>query len=150
MLLRSDSFKKLESILIFATHKRTCDQMASVLTQNGMNAASYHAGKTDHQRYAIQKMFISNQIRVLVCTIAFSMGIDKSDIQSVIHYDMPKSIENYVQEIGRAGRDGKLARCHMFLNNEDFFLIRRLILTDLLDHYNALKLTNKVIVESKR
>ena len=63
---------------------------------------------------------------------------------------MPKSIENYVQEIGRAGRDGKLARCHMFLNNEDFFLIRRLILGDLLDHYNALKLTNKVIVEAKR
>ena len=56
------------------------------------------------------------------------MGIDKSDVQSVIHYDMPKSVENYVQEIGRAGRDGKLARCHLFLNNEDFFLIRRLIL----------------------
>ena len=78
------------------------------------------------------------------------MGIDKSDIQSVIHYDMPKSIENYVQEIGRAGRDGKLARCHMFLNNDDFFQIRRLILADLLDHYNALKLTNKIIVEGKR
>ena len=78
------------------------------------------------------------------------MGIDKSDIQSVIHYDMPKSIENYVQEIGRAGRDGKLARCHLFLNNDDFFQIRRLILTDLLDNYNALKLTNKIIVESKR
>ena len=95
-------------------------------------------------------MFISNQIRCLVCTIAFSMGIDKSDIQSVIHYDMPKSIENYVQEIGRAGRDGTLARCHLFLNNDDFFQIRRLILTDLLDNYNALKLTNKIIVESKR
>jgi ATP-dependent DNA helicase Q4 len=78
------------------------------------------------------------------------MGIDKSDIQSVIHYDMPKSIENYVQEIGRAGRDGKLARCHLFLNNEDFFLIRRLIFTDLLDNYNALKLTNKIIIEAKR
>jgi ATP-dependent DNA helicase Q4 len=78
------------------------------------------------------------------------MGIDKSDIQSVIHYDMPKSIENYVQEIGRAGRDGRLSRCHLFLNNEDFFLIRRLILTDLLDNYNALKLTNKVIVEAKK
>lgn len=78
------------------------------------------------------------------------MGIDKSDIQSVIHYDMPKSVENYVQEIGRAGRDGKLARCHMFLHNEDFFLIRRLVLADVLDHYNALKLTNKIIVESKR
>ena len=78
------------------------------------------------------------------------MGIDKSDIQSVIHYDMPKSIENYVQEIGRAGRDGTLARCHLFLNNEDFFLLRRLILTDLLDNYNALKLTNKIVVEGKK
>ena len=63
---------------------------------------------------------------------------------------MPKSIENYVQEIGRAGRDGTLARCHMFLNNDDFFQIRRLILSDLLDNYNALKLTNKIIVDSKR
>jgi ATP-dependent DNA helicase RecQ len=79
-LLRSDSFKKLDSILIFATHKRTCDLLAQVLNQNGMNAGSYHAGKTDQQRQAIQKMFISNQIRCLVCTIAFSMGIDKSDI----------------------------------------------------------------------
>ena len=86
----------------------------------------------------------------MVFTIAFSIGIDKSDIQSVIHYDMPKSVENYVQEIGRAGRDGKLARCHMFLNNDDFFQIRRLILTDLLDNFNALKLTSKIIVEAKR
>jgi ATP-dependent DNA helicase Q4 len=78
------------------------------------------------------------------------MGIDKSDIQSVIHYDMPKSVENYVQEIGRAGRDGKLARCHMFLNNDDFFQIRRLILTDLLDNFNALKLTSKINVEAKK
>lgn len=61
------------------------------------------------------------------------MGIDKSDIQSVIHYDMAKSIEGYVQEIGRAGRDGKLARCHMFLNDEDFYGIRKLVLSNLLD-----------------
>eukprot|EP00347_Sterkiella_histriomuscorum_P010247 403377026 len=130
-LMSSGSFKKLTS-------------------QNGINSSAYHAGKSDQQRQIIQKNFINNNIRVLVCTIAFSMGIDKSDIQSVIHYDMPKSIENYVQEIGRAGRDGKLARCHMFLNNEDFYLIRRLILTDLLDNQNALKLTNKIIVEFKR
>jgi ATP-dependent DNA helicase Q4 len=78
------------------------------------------------------------------------MGIDKSDIQSVIHFDMPKSIENYVQEIGRAGRDGKLARCHLFLNDEDFYKLRRMVLTDILDFQNALKLTNKVIIESKK
>ena len=72
-------------------------------------------------------------MRVLCCTIAFSMGIDKADIQSVIHYDMPKSIENYVQEIGRAGRDGNLARCHLFLRDSDFYELRSKTLADLLD-----------------
>ena len=61
------------------------------------------------------------------------MGIDKSDIQSVIHFDMPRSLENYVQEIGRAGRDGKLARCHMFLNDKDYYQLRSISLSDLLD-----------------
>jgi len=78
------------------------------------------------------------------------MGIDKSDIQSVIHYDMPRSIENYVQEIGRAGRDGKLARCHMFVHDEDFYLLRKLLLVDLLDFQCAFTLTNKVILEAKK
>lgn len=78
------------------------------------------------------------------------MGIDKSDIQSVIHYDVPRSIENYVQEIGRAGRDGTLARCHMFLNNTDFYQLRRITLSDLLDNQSALLLTNKVVVEAKK
>ena len=77
------------------------------------------------------------------------MGIDKSDIQSVIHYDVPRSIENYVQEIGRAGRDGRLARCHMFLNNDDFYQLRRITLSDLLDNQSALLLTNKVVLEAK-
>lgn len=78
------------------------------------------------------------------------MGIDKSDIESVIHYDIPRSIENYVQEIGRAGRDGKLARCHMFLRNEDFYQLRRISLSDLLDSQSALQLTNKLLLEAKR
>lgn len=78
------------------------------------------------------------------------MGIDKSDIQSVIHYDLPRSIENYVQEIGRAGRDGNLARCHMFLNNDDFYQLRRITLSDLLDSQSGYKLTNKIICDAKR
>ena len=73
------------------------------------------------------------------------MGIDKGDIQSVIHYDLPKSIENYVQEIGRAGRDGKLARCHLFLNDADFYELRSKTLADLLDTQSGLQLTNSVI-----
>lgn len=78
------------------------------------------------------------------------MGIDKSDIQSVIHYDLPCSVENYVQEIGRAGRDGTLARCHMFLNDEDFYQLRRITLSDLLDNQSSLVLTNIVVLEAKK
>lgn len=78
------------------------------------------------------------------------MGIDKSDIQSVIHYDLPRSIENYVQEIGRAGRDGTLARCHMFLSNDDFYQLRRITLSDLLDSQSCFRLTHKIISSSKR
>lgn len=77
------------------------------------------------------------------------MGIDKSDIQSVIHFDLPRSIENYVQEIGRAGRDGTLARCHMFLNNNDFYTLRRITLSDLLDSQSAYRLTNKLVAQAK-
>jgi superfamily II DNA helicase RecQ len=121
-----------------------------LLNQNGFSAASYHAGKEDEARAEIQKDFIQNRTRILCCTIAFSMGIDKSDIQSVIHYDLPRSIENYVQEIGRAGRDGKLARCHMFLNDADFYQLRRITLSDLLDNQSALRLTNVAILEAKK
>ena len=77
------------------------------------------------------------------------MGIDKSDIQSVIHYDVPRSVENYVQEIGRAGRDGTLARCHMFLSNKDFYQLRRITLSDLLDNQSALQLTNLIVYKAK-
>lgn len=132
-LLRSESYKSVNSILLFATQRRTTEQVAQFLSANGIKAEAYHAGKTDEQRAYTQKQFTLNKIRVLCCTIAFSMGIDKSDIQAVIHFDLPRSIENYVQEIGRAGRDGKLAKCHMFLSNEDFYQLRRITLADLLD-----------------
>ena len=148
-LLKSDSYKNLTSILLFATQRRTTDQIANYLNQNGIQSASYHAGKSDEQRNYIQKQFISNKTRVLCCTIAFSMGIDKSDIQSVIHYDMPRAIENYVQEIGRAGRDGKLARCHMFLDDNDFYSLRQITLQDLLDSQSGFRLTNRVICQAK-
>ena len=77
------------------------------------------------------------------------MGIDKSDIQSVIHYDMPRAIENYVQEIGRAGRDGTLARCHMFLDDSDFYSLRQISMQDLLDSQSGYRLTNRVICQAK-
>ena len=77
---------------------------------------SYHAGLTPAQRKRVQKSFMSGAVRVVVATVAFGMGLDKADVRGIIHYDMPKSFENYVQEIGRAGRDGETSHCHLFLD----------------------------------
>lgn len=79
-------------------------------------AEAYHAGLSAHRRKTVQKAFMSGQIRTVVATVAFGMGLNKPDIRAVIHYNMPGTFEGYVQEVGRAGRDGLIAHCHLFLN----------------------------------
>ena len=79
------------------------------------DAESYHAGQTPAMRKRVQNAFMSGRLRVVVATVAFGMGLDKSNVRGVIHYNLPKSFESYVQEIGRAGRDGKISQCHLFL-----------------------------------
>lgn len=97
--------------IVYVTLQKTADEVAGYLNAEGVNAMSYHAGMDTEKRERIQRSFMSGEVDVIVATIAFGMGIDKADIRSVIHYDLPKSIENYSQEIGRAGRDGKHSRC---------------------------------------
>lgn len=76
----------------------------------------YHAGRSASDRKSIQEAFMSGDLKIVVATIAFGMGINKADIRAVIHYNMPNNFERYVQEVGRAGRDGESSHCHLFLD----------------------------------
>jgi ATP-dependent DNA helicase Q4 len=82
------------------------------------SAESYHAGMTASQRKRVQNDFMSGRVRIVVATVAFGMGLNKADVRAIVHYNMPKSFESFVQEIGRAGRDGLPAYCHVFIDKE--------------------------------
>ena len=82
------------------------------------DAECYHAGLSAAQRRRVQKRFMTGQLRVVVATVAFGMGLDKPDVRAIIHYNLPRSFESYVQEIGRAGRDGLPSHCHVFFDPE--------------------------------
>jgi ATP-dependent DNA helicase RecQ len=97
--------------IVYTIQQKTAEAVAETLSENGVKAAAYHAGLPSERREDVQNRFMAGRIDVVAATIAFGMGIDKSDIRKVIHYDLPKSIENYSQEIGRAGRDGKVSVC---------------------------------------
>lgn len=130
-LLRSKPFSDSESIIIYTTTKNEADLLCQHLQIHMKDVPgavkSYHAGMQASTRNSIQKQFISNEVRIIVATVAFGMGINKKDVRSVIHFSLPRSIENYVQEVGRAGRDGIDSPCHLLLCNEDAIRLRSLV-----------------------
>lgn len=110
--------------IIYCFSRKQVDDLAAELTSRGHAALSYHAGLSDEKRSQNQEKFLGGQARVMVATVAFGMGIDKSDVRFVIHYDMPKGPEQYYQEIGRAGRDGKPATALLLYGYGDTRKIR--------------------------
>ncbi|AFY90776.1 DNA helicase RecQ [Chroococcidiopsis thermalis] len=113
--------------IVYCLSRRKVDEIAFKLQQDKIAALPYHAGLSDTERAENQTRFIRDDVRVMVATIAFGMGINKPDVRFVIHHDLPRNIEGYYQESGRAGRDGETARCTLFLGYGDIKTIEYLI-----------------------
>jgi len=119
-----------EAGIIYCLSRKSCETVAQKLQQKGIKAGHYHAGMTPNQRADAQEKFLQDDLQVIVATIAFGMGIDKSNVRWVMHYNLPKNIEGYYQEIGRAGRDGTDATALLFYSFADVLSMREMVTKD--------------------
>ncbi len=118
------------STIVYVSLQKTAVEIAKACQSAGLDAKSYHAGMDTDDRTSVQEWFMTEPNKIVVATIAFGMGIDKSDIRYVYHFNPPKSLENYAQEIGRAGRDGQTSRCELLLVPEDRIVLENFVYGD--------------------
>ncbi|NOQ47114.1 MAG: RecQ family ATP-dependent DNA helicase, partial [Desulfobulbaceae bacterium] len=142
--------KNQGAAIVYVTLQKTAEQVAASLTGQGITARPYHAGMKDEDRQSVQDWFMENETAIVVATIAFGMGIDKSDIRAVYHYNLPKSLENYAQEIGRAGRDGKPSVCTMLGSGRDLITLENFIYGDTPDDQAVHDLIDHLLLQPER
>lgn len=130
MLTKKMAKEKRFPAIVYVTLQQTAEQVATHLSKQGIHARAYHAGLPDEHRSEVQEQFMGGEVDVIVATIAFGMGIDKANIRAVYHYNLPKTLENYQQEIGRAGRDGNASHCEMMACGDDLIVLENFVYGD--------------------
>ncbi len=133
--------------IVYVTLQRTAEMVAAVLSKKGLPARHYHAGLDGEERAQVQDWFMKSSDAIVVATIAFGMGIDKSNLRYVYHYNLPKSLENYSQEIGRAGRDGQSSICEMLASVEDVTVLENFTYGDTPDHGSIGAIIDRIIAK---